>query len=59
MTLQVEIDDVMRDVHLSEKTIAMLLAHNVQDQRLRDNVIAYWANPRNPKIPHDLSGPQP
>lgn len=55
MTLQVEVDGVMRDVNLTEKTIAMLLAHNVMDQRLRENVIAYWADPHNPKIPHDLS----
>ena len=54
MTLRIEIDGVRRDVALTEKTIAMLLAHNVMDQRLRDNVIAYWADPKNPKIPHHI-----
>lgn len=54
MTLRVNIDGVMRDIELSEKTIAMLLAHNVTDKRLQENVVAYWADPKNPKIPHKL-----
>ena len=48
MTVTVMVDGVPRDAVLSEKQIAMLAAHNVKDERLRNNIKAFWMNPRNP-----------
>ena len=48
MTVTVMVDGIPRDAELGERQIAMLAAYNVKDERLRNNIKAFWLNPRNP-----------